>query len=159
MAQPSSAAAAASLSQSKRSRLRRKRSPRDCSRAGWRATADSARNSIQVAPSSCSARDCSSNCTPATVEINSDPVSHPITILKYFDVISGPLECPVQPAASRWAVIRNPSQWQTFRPARGWSRSYFDAASQITRLFWLYRPGARPIGVYVLAAPPCGVHK
>jgi hypothetical protein len=50
-------------------------------------------------------------------------------------------------------------QWRTFRPTRGWSRSYFDAASQITHLFWLYRPGARPIGVYVLAAPPCGVHK
>ena len=50
-------------------------------------------------------------------------------------------------------------QWQTFRLTRGWSRSYFDAASQITHLFWLYWPGARPIGVYVLATPPCGVHK
>jgi hypothetical protein len=36
---------------------------------------------------------------------------------------------------------------------------YFGAASQITYLFWLYRPSARPVGVYVLAAPPCGVHK
>src|ERR1700722_7497941 len=40
-----------------------------------------------------------------------------------------------------------------------WSRSYFGAAPQITHPFWLYRRDARPIGVYVLAAPPCGVHK
>jgi hypothetical protein len=39
------------------------------------------------------------------------------------------------------------------------AEAYFDAASQITHPFWLYRPGARPIGAYVLAAPPCGVHK
>jgi hypothetical protein len=45
------------------------------------------------------------------------------------------------------------------RLTHSWSRDYFDATSQITHLFWLYRPGARPIGGYVLATPPCGVHK
>jgi hypothetical protein len=39
------------------------------------------------------------------------------------------------------------------------SRGYCDEASQIMHLFWLYRPGARAIGVYVLAAPPSRVHK
>jgi hypothetical protein len=34
-----------------------------------------------------------------------------------------------------------------------------DSNWQITHLFWLCWPGVRPIGVYVLAEPPCGVHK
>src|SRR5258707_7485398 len=73
------------------------------------------------------------------------------------------------PMALTFAPNNRPERALRFRSASGptadrskntgWSRSYFDAASQITHLLWLYRPGARPIGVYVLAAPACGVHK